>query len=63
MKPTDFLKKYTSISNKFIDDFYKFHDDNYTEYDYVINIDKIASWVGKRKDNLKKNFNRKFRNR
>ena len=36
MKITDFLKKYSLINNKFIDDFYSFYDDNKNEYDYTI---------------------------
>jgi len=37
MKITDFLKKFTLINSKFIDDFYSFYDEGKNEYV----IDKI----------------------
>ena len=54
MKIIDFLKKYSLINAKFIDDFYSFYNDGKNEYDFVINIDNIAYWLDLRKDNLKR---------
>jgi phage anti-repressor protein len=54
MKITDFLKKFTLIDSKFIDDFYSFHDDKKSEYDKTINLNNISKWLNVRKDNLKK---------
>ena len=55
------LKKYSLIDSKFIDDFYSFYDKNQNEYDYTINLNKLAFWLDIRKDNLKvlleSNFN------
>ena len=61
MKITDFLKKYSLIDNKFIDDFYSFYDNNKNEYDYTINIDNLTFWLEVKKGHLKtlleSNFN------
>ena len=53
MKITDFLKKYSLIDNKFIDDFYSFYDNNQNEYNYTIDLTNLAFWLEIRKDNLK----------
>ena len=50
----DFLKKYSSISNKFIDDFFSLYTINSDEGDLIINFDNLVSWLKMRKDNLKK---------
>ena len=54
MKITEFLKKFTLIDSKFIDDFYSFYDDGKNEYDKTINIENISKWLNVRKDHLKK---------
>ena len=54
MKITEFLKKFTLIDSKFIDDFYSFHDEGKNEYDKTINLENIASWLNVRKDHLKR---------
>ena len=54
MKTTDFLKKYSTIDNDFINDFYGFYDDNKNEYDFSIDLEKMAKWLEIRKDNLKR---------
>ena len=43
MKTTDFLKKYSLIDSKFIDDFYSFYDEGQNEYDFSINL-PLTSW-------------------
>lgn len=54
MKTTDFLKKYSTIDNQFIDDFYHFYDEDKNEYDFSIDLEKMAIWLDIRKDNLKR---------
>ena len=49
-----FLKKYSSISNTFIDDFFSLYTNNTTDNDLVINFDNLVKWLHMRKDNLKK---------
>jgi phage anti-repressor protein len=60
MKVTDFLKKYTSISHDFIDDFYSFYDDGKNEYEFVINLSQISLWLGVEKKNLKRMLQKNF---
>ena len=49
-----FLKKYSSISNKFIEDFFSLYTTDTTDDDLVINFDNLVNWLNMRKDNLKK---------
>ncbi len=50
----DFLKKYSSISNKFIDDFFSLYTINSDDTDLIIDFDNLVDWLNMRKDNLKK---------
>ena len=53
MKTTDFLKKYSLINNdEFIDDFYSFYDEGKNEFDYTINLEKLAIWLDIKKFHL-----------
>ena len=52
-KITYFLKRHSLIDDQFIDDFYSFYDNGHNEYDYTINLEKLAYWLEVRKDNLK----------
>ena len=54
MKTTEFLKKFTLIDSKFIDDFYSFYDEGKNEYDQTIKLDNICKWLNVRKDHLKR---------
>lgn len=54
MKITEFLKKYSLIDNKFIDDFYSFYDNGKNEYDFTISLELICNWLNIRKDDLKR---------
>jgi hypothetical protein len=49
----DFLKKYSSISNKFIDDFFSLYDTSSTSHSFVINFEVVADWLKIRKGDLK----------
>ena len=46
MKITEFLKKYSLIDSKFIDDFYSFYDEGKNEYDMSIDLEKLVEWLG-----------------
>jgi phage anti-repressor protein len=52
MKITEFLKSHSLIDNKFIDDFYSFYDENKNEFDYTINLEKLAYWLEIQKSHL-----------
>jgi phage anti-repressor protein len=50
----EFLKKYSTIPNQFIDDF--FNVLQYTDYNdtFFINFDNVVKWLGQRKDSTKR---------
>ncbi len=50
----DYLKKTSSISTTFIDDFFSLYDRNTTSTDFVIDLDVISKWLSARKDSIKK---------
>jgi phage anti-repressor protein len=50
----NFLKKYSSISNTFIDDFFSLYTTETTDNDLIIKFDNLVNWLNMRKDNLKK---------
>lgn len=41
----DFLKKYSSISNLFLEDFFSLYDNNTSENDFVIDLKNVAKWL------------------
>ena len=50
-----FLKKYSTLSNEFIDDFYEIYDFNESDNnDFIINLELIAKWLNSEKGKLKK---------
>jgi hypothetical protein len=44
----DFLKKYSKVSNKFINDFFGLYDINNKNI-FIINIENIAKWLNTKK--------------
>ena len=59
----DFLKKYSTLSNLFIEDFYTIYNYNENENeDFIINIDVISKWLeiprGKIKKTLINTYNK-----
>ena len=50
----DYLKKTSSISATFIDDFFTLYDRNTISTDFVIDLDVICKWLSARKDSIKK---------
>ena len=53
----DFIKKYTTINEKFIDDFYEIFNNNINIYNnsFIINSNKLIKWLNiKQKENLLK---------
>ena len=50
----DFLKKYSNLSNKFIDDFYSIYDFNESSNNnFIINLEIISKWLESKKGTLK----------
>ena len=50
----DYLKKFTSINNKFIDDFFSLYDSKTTDNDFVIDLDNVIKWLKTQKKHIKK---------
>jgi len=57
----EYLKKFSSINNKFIDDFFNLYDENTDDTDFVINIEPISKWLILRKDSIKKTLSESYR--
>ena len=56
----EFLRKYSTIPNKFIDDFFSLYDYKTSNTDLIINLDKLAKWLNVRKDVLKRTLERTY---
>jgi len=59
----EFLKKYSTLSNDFIDDFYSIYDFNeLNNNNFIINLEIISKWLkskkGKLKETLLKSYNK-----
>lgn len=52
MELAEFLKKYSNINNKFIDDFFSLYNVN-NKNEFIINLDKVSKWLKSRKHDLK----------
>lgn len=53
MDLVEFLKKYSKVSNKFIDDFFGLYDIS-DKYAFSVSLDKLAQWLNMRRDNIKR---------
>lgn len=49
----EYLKKYSTISSKFIDDFFSLYNHKTLDTDFVINLDNLAKWLKGVKSNIK----------
>ena len=56
----DFLKKYSTIPNQFIDDFFSLYNYKTNDTDIIINFENLVKWLNIRKDNLKKTLERTY---
>lgn len=58
---SEFLKKYSTIPNQFIDDFFKIIK-NYNDFDnlFYINLDVVTRWVNQKKSNIKRTLLKNF---
>ncbi len=61
MSFTDFLKKYSTIPNKFIDDFFKlFENKNIHTHEKIIDIEIIAKWLDIQKHGIKQTLSSSY---
>ncbi len=57
----DFLKKYSLLSNEFIDDFYSIYDFNENNNDtFIIDLEIIAKWLETHKSKLKETLKKSY---
>jgi phage anti-repressor protein len=56
----DYLKKYSSINNDFIDDFFGLYTKTTNDNDFIINLDVVSKWLESRKDHLKKTLKESY---
>ena len=57
----DFIKKTTSIPNEFIDDMFRFYDNDTLQTDFVVLLDHVAKWLNSRKDTLVETLQRSYK--
>lgn len=56
------LKKYSSISNEFIDDFLSLYDIKTKQTDFTINLERVARWLGTTIKKLRKTLYTSYEN-
>lgn len=51
MTTKEFIKRMTTVPNKFVDELFEFYDEHTLQTDFVINLDHVAKWlqIGKNK--------------
>ena len=57
---SEYLKKYSTISSSFIDDFYALYNYNTNENDFVINLEILAKWLKAEKKHLKETLTNSY---
>lgn len=57
----EYLKKFSSINNKFIDEFFSLYDENTDDIDFVVNIDAVSKWLNILRGNIKKTLSETYR--
>ena len=49
----NYLKKFSLVSNKFIDDFFSLYQYNTKDSEFVIDLEVLTDWLGARKSTIK----------
>jgi phage anti-repressor protein/predicted GIY-YIG superfamily endonuclease len=57
----NFLKKYSTIPNKFLDDFYKLFNYKDNVEDKTVNIDNVINWLGIQKHKIKETLQKSYK--
>ena len=57
----EYLKKFSSISNKFIDDFFGLYNENTEDNDFVIDIESVSKWLKIIRGNIKTTLSETYR--
>lgn len=56
----DYLKKFSIISNKFIDDFFSLYQYNTKNTEFVIDLEILTTWLGARKGTIKDTLTKSY---
>jgi phage anti-repressor protein/predicted GIY-YIG superfamily endonuclease len=56
-----FLKRYSTIPNDFIDELFSLYGTSTTQTDHVVDLDRVAKWLGMRKHTLQTTLNESYR--
>ena len=57
----DFLKKYSTIPNQFLDDFFKlFNDQSIDDTEKIIDLENVAKWLEVQKHKLKETLQKSY---
>jgi len=59
MNLVEFLKKYSKVSNKFIDDFFSLYDINNKD-SFIINLENIVNWLNTKKSKIKETLENSY---
>lgn len=59
MELVNFLKKYSKISNAFIDDFFGLYDFS-NKYAFSVDLDKLVKWLKTQKDGIKRTLSTSY---
>ena len=59
MDLVEFLKKYSKVSNKFIDDFFSLYDINNKD-NFIINLENIVNWLNTKKSKIKETLENSY---
>ena len=57
----NYLKKFTPVNNKFIDDFFGLYNEKTKDTDFVIDFDIVVKWLMLRKDSIKRTLIETYR--
>jgi len=57
---SEYLKKYSTISSSFIDDFYALYNYNTNDTDFVIDLEILAKWLKAEKKHLKETLTNSY---
>ena len=56
----EFLKRYSTVSNAFIDDFFAVYNETSAPGDFVVELSAVAKWLRTTKGNLKQTLSRSY---
>ena len=55
-----FVKRFTSVPENFVNELFKFYDENTKQTDIVISLDSVAKWLQSSKNDLTKTLKRTY---